>query len=147
MKINLKLSGDHLDGKFTLYSCEIERKGYSVNILLSAEQMNAAAEYDDPFEAVLELQNIMTDSGFTILQTVNVENGDGSIEELEFVDAFDGITHEPWEEHTPIEINITDYGNIELVSAGGYEFMINTEPDDLKPTEIVDNLKSIFNQK
>ena len=86
MKINLKLSGDHLDGKFTLYSCEIEREGYSVNILLSAEQMNAAAEYDDPFEAVLELQNIMTDSGFTILQTVNVENGDGSIEELEFVD-------------------------------------------------------------
>ena len=89
----------------------------------------------------------MADSGFTVLQTVTIENGDGSIEELEFVDAFDGIAHEPWEELTPIEINITDYGNIELVSAGGYEFMINTEPDDLKPTEIVDNLKSIFNQK
>jgi len=147
MKINLELLGDHLDGKFTLFRCKIEREGHSVNIFLSAEQMNAAAEYDDPFEAVLELQNIMADSGFTVLQTVTIENGDGSLEELEFVDAFDGITHEPWEELTPIEINTTDYGNIELVSAGGHEFIINPEPDDLKPTEIVENLKSIFNQK
>lgn len=147
MKVNLELAGDHFDGVFTLFRCKLERDEHSVSIYLSAEQMNAAAEHDDPFEAILGLQNILADSGFTILQTVTIENGDASTKELEFVDKFDGIIHEPFGEFASIDINISDFGNIELASDAGYEFIINCEPNELEPTYIVEDLKSIFNQK
>tara|TARA_B100001059_G_C17656506_1_gene487260 strand:+ start:359 stop:802 length:444 start_codon:yes stop_codon:yes gene_type:complete len=147
MKVDLELAGDHFDGIFTLFWCRLKRGEHSVNIYLSAEQMNAATKHDDPFEAVLGLQNILADSGFTVLQTITVENGDGSKKESEFVTKFNEITHEPFEEFAHIEINITDYGNIKLASAGGYEFIINCEPFDLNPTDIIENLKSIFNLK
>ena len=156
INVDLKLFGDHVDGKFTLFRCEIEREGHSVDIYLSAEQMNDAAQYDDPFEAVLPLQNMFNECGYSILQTVTIENSDGSLEELEFVDECNGTTHEAFcEEIWPIEISITDNNNIELVTFDEVQgtrtevakFVINTEPNDLKPAEIVDSLKLIFNQK
>ena len=159
MKVNLELAGDHIDGKFTLFRCELERDGYSVGILFSAEQLNDAAQYDDPFEAALPLINMFNECGYTLLQTVTVENSDGSSEELEFVDEYNGITHEGYGEFYPIEFKITDNDNVKLAAYDDslsnpdgtryamFEFTINTEPNDSTPEEIVENLKSIFNQK
>ena len=157
MKINYKLFGDHIDGKFTLFRCELERDGHSVDIHFSAEQLSDAAQYDDPFEAALPIMNMFCECGYTLLQSVTVENGDGSTEELELVDEYDGITHEAYDEvFFSIEINITDNNNVELVTweefPGGkrlpyHQFEINTEPNDSKPEEIVENLKFILNQK
>lgn len=159
MKVNLELAGDHFDGVFTLFRCKLERDEHSVSIYLSAEQMNAAEEHDDPFEAALPLMNMFNECGYTLLQTVTVENSDGSSEELEFVDEYNGITHEGYGEFYPIEFKITDNDNVKLAAYDDslsnpdgtryamYEFIINTEPNDSSPEEIVENLKFIFNQK
>lgn len=156
MKINYKLFGDHIDGKFTLFRCELERDGQSVDIHFSAEQLSDAAQYDDPFEAALPIMNMFCECGYTLLQTITIENSNGSIEELNFVDEYNGLTHEGCEDFYPIEIKITDNDNIELATFDEhpngqrfsmYEFIINTEPNDSKPEEIVENLKSILNQK
>ena len=158
MKINYKLFGDHFDGKFTLFRCVLEREGNSVDIYFSADQLADAAQYDDPFEAALPLMNMLNECGYTLLQTVTIENGDDSTEALELVDEYDGITHEGYEEFYPIEFKITDNDNVKLATYDEslsnpdgtrfsmYEFIINTEPNDSKPEEIVENLKSIFNQ-
>lgn len=159
MTINFKLFGDHFDGKFTLFWCKVEREGYSVDIHFSADQMNDAAQYDDPFEAALPLMNMFNECGYTLLQSVTIENGDGSTEELELVNKYDGITHEGYEEFFQnLEFEITDNDNVKLATYDEalsnpdgtrfsmYEFIINTEPNDSKPEEIVENLKSIFNQ-
>ncbi len=159
MKINFKLYGDHFDGKFTLFRCELERDEHSVNIHFSAEQLSDAAQYDDPFEAALPLMNMFNECGYTLLQSVTIENGDGSTEELELVDEYDGITHEGYGEFYPIEIKITDNDNVELATYDDslsnpdgtrfamYQFIINTEPNDSKSEEIVENLRFILNQK
>ena len=159
MKINFKLYGDHFDGKFTLFRCELERDEHSVNIHFSAEQLSDAAQYDDPFEAALPLMNMFNECGYTLLQTVTVENSDGSSEELEFVDEYNGITHEGYGEFYPIEFKITDNDNVKLAAYDDslsnpdgtrfamYQFIINTEPNDSKSEEIVENLRFILNQK
>ena len=155
MKINYKLFGDHFDGKFTLFRCVLEREGNSVDIYFSADQLADAAQYDDPFEAALPLMNMFNECGYTLLQTVTIENGD---EDSDWLYEYDGITHEGYEEFYPIEFEITDNENVKLATYDDslsnpdgtrfsmYEFIINTEPNDSKPEEIVENLKSIFNQ-
>ena len=159
MKINYKLFGDHFDGKFTLFRCVLEREGHSVDIHFSADQLADAAQYDDPFEAALPLMNLFNECGYTLLQTVTIENGDDSTEALELVDEYDGLTHEGGEEFYPIEFKITDNDNVQLATYDDslsnpdgtrydmYEFIINTEPNDSTPEEIVENLKFIFSQK
>ena len=103
--------------------------------------------------------NMFNECGYTLLQTVTIENGDDSTEALELVDEYDGLTHEGGEEFYPIEFKITENDNIELATYDDaltnpdgtrfsmYEFIINTEPNDSTPEEIVENLKFILNQK
>jgi hypothetical protein len=153
VKINLTIEGDHENGKFSMFLVTLKRDEFEVTILLTAEQTNLAFEYDDPFEPILELKNILADGGFSVFQTIQIINGDNSDEQLEFEAAFNEITEDPWQDEiTPIEMKFTntddpENGNIELLSACGHEFTIYTESDEMLPTETVQTLRLILNQE
>jgi len=151
MKINFKVNGDHLDGKFAPLAVELERDGTSVEILFTAEQTELALENDDKFRHFF-LKDVLADSGITIHQTIVIENGDESEAQHNFMTEYNGILEEPYtEEISKIEIKFSnpddpDNGNIELLSSDDSEFTIFTEGDSLTPTETAEKLRIIFNQ-
>ena len=152
--INLKIEGDHEFGVFSIFLIEIERSEISIPIFLTSEQTNLGLEDpEEPFEPIMELLNILLDSGFSIHQTIEIVNGDESDEHLKFVQNFNNKIDKGWvSKIQPITIKFTNVenpenGNIELLSACGHEFTIYTESDEMLPTETVQTLRLILNQE
>lgn len=151
-KINLVIEGDYDCGIFTMFAVKLNRNERSLPIFLTAEQTNLAIEYDDAFEPIMGLLNILLESGFTINQTIEIINGDDSEEQMQFLQDFNKID-EGWnEEVQPINLSFSDNenpdnSNIEMESTGdGYTFTIYTEANDQTPSELMDNLKFILAQ-
>tara|TARA_B100000945_G_C20258900_1_gene538287 strand:+ start:381 stop:842 length:462 start_codon:yes stop_codon:yes gene_type:complete len=151
-KINLTIEGDYESGFFSMFLIEIERNNISIPIFLTSEQTNLGLEDpEEPFEPIMEMLNILLDSGFSIFQTIEIVNGDDSNEQLEFVESFNNRTDKGWvSEIQPINIKFSnpkdpENSNIELESVGGHFYTIYTESNDLSPLEMVERLKIILN--
>ena len=157
-KINLKIEGDYEFGLFSMFVCKIERNETSVPIFLTSEQTNLGLEDpEEPFEPILELLNILLDSGFSIHRTIEIVHGDESDKHLEFVRNFNNKTEEGWNSEIQ-EINLKytnvedhENSNIQLKSLGGaeewelgYNFIIYTEANDMSPADIMKKLKLIL---
>ena len=110
-KINLRIEGDYESGFFSMFLIEIERNNISIPIFLTSEQTNLGLEDpEEPFEPIMEMLNILLDSGFSIYQTVEIVNGDDSNEQLEFIESFNNRTDKGWvSEIQPINIKIMDF--------------------------------------
>tara|TARA_B110000971_G_C19817972_1_gene411953 strand:+ start:153 stop:614 length:462 start_codon:yes stop_codon:yes gene_type:complete len=150
--VNLKIEGDHEFGEFSMFLIEIERNEISIPIFLTSEQTNLGLEDpEEPFEPIMELLNILLDSGFSIHQTIEIANGDDSNEHHEFVKSFNNKIDKGWvSEIQPINIKFSnpedsENSNIELESVGGHSYTIYTETNNLSPLEMVDKLKIILN--
>jgi hypothetical protein len=152
MRINLKIEGDYRNGNFICFLITLERDKFRLPILLTAEQSNLSLESDDPLEAILPLKNILSDSGFTIFQTINIVHGDNSNEQVNFLSRNNKVTEEPWyQDITVVDLCYTNpenpnNSNIVLKSSGGHEFIIYTESDSMLPIDSFKILNSIFNQ-
>ena len=151
-QINLRIEGDHEFGVFSMFLIEIERNEISIPIFLTSEQTNLGLEDpEEPFEPIMEMLNILLDSGFSIHQTIEIVNGDESNEHLEFVENFNNKIDKGWvSEIQSINIKFSnpqdpEDSNIELESVGGHFYTIYTETNDLSPLEIVEKLKIILN--
>ena len=150
-KINLRIEGDYESGFFSMFLIEIERKNISIPIFLTSEQTNLGLQDpEEPFEPIMEMLNILLDSGFSIHQTIEIVNGDDSNEQLKFVENFNNRIDQGWvSEIQPINIKFSnpedpENSNIELKSLGGYFYTIYTESNDLSPLEMVEKLKIIL---
>ena len=126
----------------------------SIPIFLTSEQTNLGLEDpEEPFEPIMELLNILLDSGFSIHQTIEIVNGDESDEHLEFVQNFNNKIDKGWvSEIQPINIKFSNVedpenSNIELESVGGSLYTIYTETNDISPVEMANKLKIIFSPK
>ena len=152
-KINLKIEGDHEFGLFSMFVVEVKRDNISLPIFLTAEQTNLGLEDpDEAFEPIMELLNILLESGFSVHQTIEIVNGDESEQQHEFISNFDNRIDEAWNsEIQQINIRFSNLedpqnSNIELESIGGYNFIIYTENNEISPVEIMNKLKVIFKQ-
>ena len=152
-KINLKIEGDHEFGLFSMFVVELNRDNASLPIFLTAEQTNLGLEDpDEAFEPIMELLNILLESGFSVHQTIEIVNGDESEQQHEFISNFDNRIDEAWNsEIQQIHIRFSNLedpqnSNIELESIGGHNFIIYTENNEISPVEIMNKLKVIFNQ-
>tara|TARA_Y100000746_G_scaffold193535_1_gene174435 strand:- start:93 stop:563 length:471 start_codon:yes stop_codon:yes gene_type:complete len=152
-KINLKIEGDHEFGLFSMFVVELKRDNASLPIFLTAEQTNLGLEDpDEAFEPIMELLNILLESGFSVHQTIEIVNGDESEQQHEFISNFDNRIDEAWNsEIQQIHIRFSNLedpqnSNIELESIGGHNFIIYTENNEISPVEIMNKLKVIFNQ-
>tara|TARA_Y100000739_G_scaffold216828_1_gene212702 strand:+ start:3141 stop:3614 length:474 start_codon:yes stop_codon:yes gene_type:complete len=152
-KINLKIEGDHEFGSFSMFVVELKRDNTSLPIFLTAEQTNLGLEdTDEAFEPIMELMNIILESGFSIHQTIEIINGDDSEQQHQFIENFDNRIDEAWaSEIQQIHIRFSNLdnpqnSNIELESIGGHNFIIYTENNEISPVEIMNQLKIIFNQ-
>ena len=152
-KINLKIEGDHEFGSFSMFVVELKRDNTSLPIFLTAEQTNLGLEDpDEAFEPIIELMNIILESGFSIHQTIEIINGDDSEQQHQFIENFDNRIDEAWaSEIQQIHIRFSNLdnpqnSNIELESIGGHNFIIYTENNEISPVEIMNQLKIIFNQ-
>lgn len=150
-KINLRIEGDHEFGVFSMFLIEIERNSISIPIFLTSEQTNLGLEDpEEPFEAIMELMNILLESGFSIHQNIEIVNGDNSNEHHEFVENFNDRIDNGWvSEIQPINIKFSnpedpENSNIELESLGGHFYTIYTESNDMSPIEMVEKLNIIF---
>ena len=150
-KINLRIEGDHEFGVFSMFLIEIERNSISIPIFLTSEQTNLGLEDpEEPYEAIMELMNILLDSGFSIHQNIEIVNGDNSNEHHEFVENFNDRIDNGWvSEIQPINIKFSnpedpENSNIELESLGGHFYTIYTESNDMSPIEMVEKLNIIF---
>ena len=152
MRINLKIEGDYKNGNFICFLITLERDKFRLPILLTAEQSNLSLESDDPLEAILPLKNILSDSGFTIFQTIHIIHGDNSNNQVNFLSNNNKVTEKPWyQDITLIDLSYTNpdnpnKSNIVLKSSGGHEFIIYTESDSMLPIDSFKILNSIFNQ-
>ena len=152
-KINLKIEGDHEFGLFSMFVVELKRDNTSLPIFLTAEQTNLGLEDpDEAFEPIMELLNILLESGFSVHQKIEIVNGDESEQQHEFISNFDNRIDEAWNsEIQQINIRFSNLedpqnSNIELESIGGHNFIIYTENNEISPVEIMNKLKVIFNQ-
>ena len=152
-KINLKIEGDHEFGSFSMFVVELKRDNTSLPIFLTAEQTNLGLEDpDEAFEPIMELMNIILESGFSIHQTIEIINGDDSEQQHEFLRNFDNRIDQAWSsEIQQIHIRFSNLddpqnSNIELGSIGGHNFIIYTENNEISPVEVMNKLKIIFNQ-
>ena len=152
-KINLKIEGDHEFGLFSMFVVELKRDNASLPIFLTAEQTNLGLEDpDEALEPIMELLNILLESGFSVHQTIEIVNGDESEQQHEFIRNFDNRIDEAWSsEIQKIHIRFSNLedpqnSNIELESIGGHNFIIYTENNEISPVEIMNKLKVIFNQ-
>ena len=152
-KINLKIEGDHEFGSFSMFVVELKRDNTSLPIFLTAEQTNLGLEDpDEAFEPIMELMNIILESGFSIHQTIEIINGDDSEQQHQLIENFDNRIDEAWaSEIQQIHIRFSNLdnpqnSNIELESIGGHNFIIYTENNEISPVEIMNQLKIIFNQ-
>ncbi|MAW67479.1 MAG: hypothetical protein ACJ0O0_06675 [Flavobacteriaceae bacterium] len=152
-KINLKIEGDHEFGLFSMFVVEVKRDNISLPIFLTAEQTNLGLEDpDEAFEPIMELLNILLESGFSVHQTIEIVNGDESEQQHEFISNFDNRIDEAWNsEIQQINIRFSNLedpqnSNIELESIGGHNFIIYTENNEISPVEIMNKLKVIFKQ-
>ena len=152
-KINLKIEGDHEFGLFSMFVVELKRDNTSLPIFLTAEQTNLGLEDpDEAFEPIMELLNIILESGFSIHQTIEIINGDDSEQQHEFLRNFDNRIDQAWSsEIQQIHIRFSNLddpqnSNIELGSIGGHNFIIYTENNEISPVEVMNKLKIIFNQ-
>ena len=152
-KINLKIEGDHEFGSFSMFVVELKRDNTSLPIFLTAEQTNLGLEDpDEAFEPIMELLNIILESGFSIHQTIEIINGDDSEQQHEFLRNFDNRIDQAWSsEIQQIHIRFSNLddpqnSNIELGSIGGHNFIIYTENNEISPVEVMNKLKIIFNQ-
>ena len=152
-KIDLRIEGDHEFGVFSMFLIEIKRNESSISIFLTSEQTNIGLEdSEEPFEPIMDLLNILLDSGFSIHQTIDVVNGDESSEHLKFIENFNNKIDKPWvPEIQPINISFSnpedsENSNIELESVGGYSYTIYTETNDLLPPEMVEKMKVILSK-
>ena len=152
-KINLKIEGDHEFGLFSMFVVELKRDNASLPIFLTAEQTNLGLEDpDEAFEPIMELLNILLESGFSVHQTIEIVNGDESEQQHEFISNFDNRIDEAWNsEIQQINIRFSNLedpqnSNIELESIGGHNFIIYTENNEISPVEIMNKLKVIFKQ-
>ena len=104
--INLRIEGDYEFGIFSMFLIEIERNEISIPIFLTSEQTNLGIEDpDEPFEPILEMLNILLDSGFSIHQTIEIVNCDESNDYLKFLKAFNNKIDRGWvSEIQPINI-------------------------------------------
>ena len=150
-KINLRIEGDHEFGVFSMFLIEIERNSIIIPIFLTSEQTNLGLEDpEEPFEAIMELMNILLESGFSIHQNIEIVNGDNSNEHHEFVENFNDRIDNGWvSEIQPINIKFSnpedpENSNIELESLGGHFYTIYTETNDMSPIEMVEKLNIIF---
>ncbi len=150
-KINLRIEGDHEFGVFSMFLIEIERNSISIPVFLTSEQTNLGLEDpEEPFEAIMELMNILLESGFSIHQNIEIVNGDNSNEHHEFVENFNDRIDNGWvSEIQPINIKFSnpedpENSNIELESLGGHFYTIYTESNDMSPIEMVEKLNIIF---
>ncbi|MAJ07154.1 MAG: hypothetical protein CL827_09910 [Crocinitomicaceae bacterium] len=150
-KINLRIEGDHEFGVFSMFLIEIERNSIRIPIFLTSEQTNLGLEDpEEPHEAIMELMNILLDSGFSIHQNIEIVNGDNSNEHHEFVENFNDRIDNGWvSEIQPINIKFSnpedpENSNIELESLGGHFYTIYTESNDMSTIEMVEKLNVIF---
>lgn len=150
-KINLRIEGDHEFGVFSMFLIEIERNSIRIPIFLTSEQTNLGLEDpEEPYEAIMELMNILLDSGFSIHQNIEIVNGDNSNEHHEFVENFNDRIDNGWvSEIQPINIKFSnpedpENSNIELESLGGHFYTIYTESNDMSTIEMVEKLNVIF---
>ena len=148
-QINLRIEGDHEFGVFSMFLIEIERNEISIPIFLTSEQTNLGLEDpEEPFEPIMEMLNILLDSGFSIHQTIEIVNGDESSEHLEFVENFNNKIDKSWvSEIQPINIKFSnpedpENSNIELESENHF-YTIYTETSP-SPPEMVEKLKIIL---
>ena len=109
-KINLRIEGDYESGLFSMFLIEIQRNNIGIPIFLTSEQTNLGLEDpEEPFEPIMEMLNILLDSGFSIYQTIEIVNGDDSNEQLEFVKNFNNRTDKGWvSEIQPINIKFSN---------------------------------------
>ena len=71
-KLILTLGGDFLNNTFNMYSVNLSYKNLNFSIFLTAEQTQLAIDYDDIFEPVMELKNILSDSGINYIQKIEI---------------------------------------------------------------------------
>ncbi len=149
--INLRIEGDYEFGVFSMFLIEIERNEISMPIFLTSEQTNLGIEDpDEPFEPIMEMLNILLDSGFSIHQTIEIVNRDESNDYLKFLKAFNNKIDRGWvSEIQPLNIKFSnpedsENSNIELESVAGHFYTIYTETNDLSPIEMVEKLKIIL---
>ncbi len=150
--INVNVEGDYESGCFTMFSVRLESNGISLPIFLTAKQTNLAIYFDDAFEPILGLRNILLESGFNINQTIEIINGDDSEDQMQFVKDFNRTSIGWREEIQPIKMtfsdnNNPDNSNIIMESCGdGYTFTIFTETNDQTPIKMMNTLKLILSQ-
>lgn len=149
--LNLKIEGDYFDGQFSMFLVVLERNNTSCPIYLTAEQTNLAFEYDDPFEPILSLKNILLESGFDLVQSINIVSGDDSPEQREFLAAYNDITEKAWTDQLQLTrilfVNEEDPmdSNLQIENeAGNQSFDISTETNEGTPFDLRDTLAVIL---
>ena len=146
-KLQLTLSGDYINNTFILYSANISFDDLSFSIFLTAEQTQLAIEYDDAFEPILELKNVLSDAGIGYTQKIEIDLDEDDAEE--FLKDYNNIHEEPWSDVnilTLIDTNsaASEGGNIIIESNSGHIFEISTENYEETTTELIKELSDLL---
>jgi hypothetical protein len=150
--IDFEIEGDYCEGQFTMFVVQLVSNGISIPIFLSAEQTNSAFVYNDSFEPILSLLNILTESGYSVNKRINIINGDNSAEQQQFVLDNNKIEYANKDVLNNIKLSFTDSNNplnsniiIESI-ADNNTFTIYTEGNEQSPLDLMKMLKQILNQ-
>ena len=146
-KLQLTLSGDYINNTFILYSANISFDDLSFSIFLTAEQTQLAIEYDDAFEPILELKNVLSDAGIGDTQKIESDLDEDDAEE--FLKDYNNIHEEPWSDVnilTLIDTNsaASEGGHIIIESNSGHIFEISTENYEDSTSMIICQLSELL---
>lgn len=144
----LTLGGDYYYDTFNMYSADLSFKNFNFSIFLSAEQSQMAVDFDDIFEPVRELTNILSDSGINFTQKILIDQCDDS-DSLNFLKKYSDIEQKAWYEPGNLTLKDTNPqdlkgGNVVIESEGGHLFEINTENYDISTSEVIKELSELF---
>ena len=146
----LALNGDWEVGRFLIHSAHLVRGEKRFEIFLTSEQTNMAVHHDDSFAPVMELMNILGDSGHRFQLEISIENGDEEAA-ADFLFSHDRRFQEAWAGRSDVGVNSSvpeapDQGNIELSSTSGHAFLISTEWFEESTSALMEKLQAMLNE-
>ena len=147
-KLILTLGGDFYSNTFNMYSADLSFKNLNFSIFLTAEQTQMAIDYDDIFEPVMGLKNILSDSGINYIQKIVIDQCDNS-DSTNFLKQYSGIEEKAWNSIGKLTLKDTFPqdsmgGNIVIKSEGGHIFEISTENYDISTSELIKEFSELL---
>ena len=149
--LNLTIEGDFIKNQFSVFALRLEFNELLFTIFLDAQQTQQGLESDDVFEPILELTNLLSDSGIAFKQFISIISNEDSNEKItgEFLNAYHEVLVEPWGSFGIITITDTatdNYsgGNIQLSSQNGNYFEINTESYTESTSILINNISTLL---